>query len=259
MKRSKLLTAVVCLALSAVFSTRIAQAQKDPGPRGGPPGAGGPGSFYPTLNANEQDFFQPGALALPGSELGVGKDRARNTAWGPHSMAIAARCAMPNPQLAGAVLAWPARRIRFRIPQVALATLDGATNVVPSFITPNGPVREARFIRNSDGSLGWWGSRFVHHRGPLGCSRLHACAAKLRPTTCFQQCDFPHPNPAVRLGPGREHARCHFADEPGRDSSRPVPAWYRRHFQHQRQRWDDHAFRLEGAEQVAADLRRRGL
>ena len=37
-------------------------------------------------------------------------------------------------------------------PQVGLATLDGATNTVPSFITANGPVREARFIRNPDGS-----------------------------------------------------------------------------------------------------------
>jgi CxxC motif-containing protein (DUF1111 family) len=31
-------------------------------------------------------------------------------------------------------------------PQVALATQDGAINTVPSFITTNGPVREARFI-----------------------------------------------------------------------------------------------------------------
>jgi hypothetical protein len=38
-------------------------------------------------------------------------------------------------------------------PQVALATLDGATNSVPGFITANGPVREARFIQNADGSL----------------------------------------------------------------------------------------------------------
>jgi len=37
-------------------------------------------------------------------------------------------------------------------PQVELATLDGAQNTVPSFITSTGPVREARFIRNSDGS-----------------------------------------------------------------------------------------------------------
>ena len=35
---------------------------------------------------------------------------------------------------------------------MALATLDGATNTVPSFITANGPVREARFITNPDGS-----------------------------------------------------------------------------------------------------------
>ena len=37
-------------------------------------------------------------------------------------------------------------------PQVALATLNGATNTVPSFITSTGPIREARFILNSDGS-----------------------------------------------------------------------------------------------------------
>jgi CxxC motif-containing protein (DUF1111 family) len=35
-------------------------------------------------------------------------------------------------------------------PQIALATLDGATNVVPSFITAAGPVREARFIATSN-------------------------------------------------------------------------------------------------------------
>lgn len=38
-------------------------------------------------------------------------------------------------------------------PQVALANLDDAKNTVPSFITTDGPVREARFIRNPDGSL----------------------------------------------------------------------------------------------------------
>jgi hypothetical protein len=38
-------------------------------------------------------------------------------------------------------------------PQVLLATLDGTTNSVPPFITANGPVREARFIKNRNGSL----------------------------------------------------------------------------------------------------------
>jgi mono/diheme cytochrome c family protein len=37
-------------------------------------------------------------------------------------------------------------------PQVALATLDGAHNSVPSFITTNGPVRETRFVNNPDGT-----------------------------------------------------------------------------------------------------------
>jgi CxxC motif-containing protein (DUF1111 family) len=36
-------------------------------------------------------------------------------------------------------------------PQIALATLDGATNTVPSFISASGPVREARFL--GDGSV----------------------------------------------------------------------------------------------------------
>ena len=36
---------------------------------------------------------------------------------------------------------------------MALATLDGATNTVPSFITADGPVREARFIKTSTGAL----------------------------------------------------------------------------------------------------------
>ena len=37
-------------------------------------------------------------------------------------------------------------------PQIAVATKDGATNVIPSFITANGPVREARFVRKPDGT-----------------------------------------------------------------------------------------------------------
>ena len=31
-------------------------------------------------------------------------------------------------------------------PQIAIATLNGAQNTMPSFITSNGPVREARFV-----------------------------------------------------------------------------------------------------------------
>jgi CxxC motif-containing protein (DUF1111 family) len=40
-------------------------------------------------------------------------------------------------------------------PQVAVATLDGATNTIPYFVTADGPVREARFVNvvNSVGQL----------------------------------------------------------------------------------------------------------
>jgi CxxC motif-containing protein (DUF1111 family) len=36
--------------------------------------------------------------------------------------------------------------------QIAFAKKDGATNIVPSFLTLNGPMREARFVKNPDGS-----------------------------------------------------------------------------------------------------------
>jgi len=38
-------------------------------------------------------------------------------------------------------------------PQAAFATSNGAINVLPPFISPTGPVREARFVTNPDGSL----------------------------------------------------------------------------------------------------------
>jgi CxxC motif-containing protein (DUF1111 family) len=37
-------------------------------------------------------------------------------------------------------------------PQVAFAGKDGGTDFVPSFVKANGPVREARFVRNADGT-----------------------------------------------------------------------------------------------------------
>lgn len=37
-------------------------------------------------------------------------------------------------------------------PQIAFATLDGGLDRVPPFLSANGPVREARFIANPDGT-----------------------------------------------------------------------------------------------------------
>ena len=46
-------------------------------------------------------------------------------------------------------LAARARRLN---PQVAFASMDGGTDAVPSFLRANGPVREARFVKNPDGT-----------------------------------------------------------------------------------------------------------
>jgi len=59
-------------------------------------------------------------------------------------------------------------------PQVAVANLAGATNALPSFITTNGPVREARFKLNPDGTAdGGVHDLFVitgRADAPRGCS-----------------------------------------------------------------------------------------
>ncbi|HEX5435178.1 MAG TPA: di-heme oxidoredictase family protein, partial [Candidatus Angelobacter sp.] len=38
-------------------------------------------------------------------------------------------------------------------PEIGVATLDGAMNTIPDFVSPQGPVVEARFIKNPDGTL----------------------------------------------------------------------------------------------------------
>ncbi len=136
--------ALVCLP------SIVSHAQNDPGPRSGPPAAG---SFYPTLNANEQAFFNEaqqrfqeidsvsGGIA---GETGVGLGPAFNGN-------SCAQC-HAQPAVGGSSPGLSSPQNPIQNPQVALATLDGAANTIPSFITPNGPVREARFVTNPNGS-----------------------------------------------------------------------------------------------------------
>src|SRR5271166_6908846 len=126
-----------------------ASAQKDPGPRPGPAGAGGP---YPTLNANELNFFNQAILRFQevNSVSGTIED---GNGLGPTFNGNSCAMCHTQPAIGGAAPGLISPQNPVPNPQVALATLDGATNYVPSFITANGPVREARFIRNPDGSL----------------------------------------------------------------------------------------------------------
>ena len=110
------------------------RAPTDPGVRGGDPGAGG---ALPGLNDLERGFFDVSKDVFQEVDAavdGLGPRFNLDSCSGCHS----------QPTIGGTS---PATN-----PQVAVATLMGAKNVVPSFITANGPIREARFVRNRDGS-----------------------------------------------------------------------------------------------------------
>ena len=143
MNRSKTLTLVVCLALVVPFSQRKLLAQ-DPGPRPGTPAAGG---YYPTLNANEQAMFTQGLQAfMEVDSVKGGMPGEAGTGLGPGFNGNSCAQCHAQPSAGGSSPGLNSPQTPIANPQVALATLDGAGNTVPSFITANGPVREARFV-----------------------------------------------------------------------------------------------------------------
>ena len=113
----------------------------DPGPRGGPPGAGGPlaglGAADQQLFAAARDRFQEVnsvSGTMPGETgSGLGPRFNLNSCAGCHA----------SPAIGGSSPPINA--------QVAVAKFYGAKNVVPSFISATGPIREARFVLNPDG------------------------------------------------------------------------------------------------------------
>jgi Di-haem oxidoreductase, putative peroxidase len=106
----------------------------DPGVRGGPPGAGGP---VGGLSANQQAFFTAAQASFQVIEtVPVG--------LGPGFNELSCGSCHIFPAVGGSS---PTTN-----PQVTDANAMGATNVIPSFITANGPIREARFVLNPDGT-----------------------------------------------------------------------------------------------------------
>jgi CxxC motif-containing protein (DUF1111 family) len=109
-------------------------APTDPGVRGGDPGAGG---ALTGLNDVERQYFDVAKEVF--QEVDAGPD-----GLGPTFNLDSCSGCHSQPTIGGTS---PATN-----PQVAVATLMGAKNVVPPFITATGPIREARFVRNRDGS-----------------------------------------------------------------------------------------------------------
>jgi CxxC motif-containing protein (DUF1111 family) len=111
-----------------------ASAAVDPGPRGGAAGAGGP---LPGLSTAQLAFFTAATARFEAVETVP-------TGLGPGFNEIVCSNCHAFPAVGGSS---PATN-----PQVADATLMGAQNVIPSFITSTGPIREARFVLNADGT-----------------------------------------------------------------------------------------------------------
>lgn len=107
---------------------------QDHGVRSGPSGAGGP---LPGLTPGELANFNDGQIAF------LEQDSVSNGLGPRFNLDSCAGC-HAQPAAGGTS--------PFSNPQVAVATTLGADNVVPFFIRINGPVREARFPLNPDGS-----------------------------------------------------------------------------------------------------------
>jgi CxxC motif-containing protein (DUF1111 family) len=142
--------AIFCLALAAITISPL-RAQNDPGPRSGPAAAG---SFYPTLSLNEQNFFNQAQLRFQEINSVLGLIAGEESAGlGPAFNGNSCAQCHAQPTIGGSSPGLTSPQHSIANPQVALATLDGASNTVPSFITADGPVREARFIKTSSGAL----------------------------------------------------------------------------------------------------------
>ena len=141
---------LICFAVIG-FSAARAHAQSDPGPRGGLPGAG---SYFPYLDANEQNFFNQARLRLDTQYSVSGKLPGEpGVGLGPTFSGNGCTMCHAQPADGGSSPGLSSPQNSVPNPQVILAILDGATNTVPAFITNTGPVRAARFIRNPNGTL----------------------------------------------------------------------------------------------------------
>src|SRR5262249_6816908 len=85
-------------------------------------------------------------------------------------------------------------------PQIAVATLDGATNTIPSFIQANGPVPEAAFPRNPDGTPDGGVHRVFVITGRSDASGCHIAQPDFATALAQNNVIFRIPTPTFGLG-----------------------------------------------------------
>ena len=153
----------------------------DLGARAGGVGAGQP---LPTLSADELHFFQDG-LARFNNIDSVRGDIAGEPGigLGPTFNSNSCRSCHAQPAPGGSSPSTDVYPHLGPNPQIALATAHGAKNTVPSFLTPDGPVREVRFpfAVNADGSVSSTADGGVHALFTIA-GRSDAAGCDLRQT-----------------------------------------------------------------------------
>ena len=130
-------------------SAGMVHAQTDPGPR---PSTGGNAARLPLADSVDMQKFWGGGQNVFKQVFSVSGNSSVDNISGEPGVGLGPgfngnSCAMchSQPKLGGTS---PTVN-----PEVALANLDDAANTIPSFITGNGPVREARFIVNASNQL----------------------------------------------------------------------------------------------------------
>src|SRR5216684_2530378 len=130
--------ASVLAFLAALFLPAIAFAQSDPGVQGGPARAGSPLASVNSSDGTLQ-FFQNGQARFQDIES-VTNSPTGNNGLGPRFNFVQCSGCHLQPAVGGT---GPATNPQFRV--IANGFVSGSTNTIPSFITANGPTREARF------------------------------------------------------------------------------------------------------------------
>jgi CxxC motif-containing protein (DUF1111 family) len=139
--RTKLAIAIVAIGV-VLGASPLLQAQfgfraRDPGPRGGPAGAGG---AIGGLSADEQEMFTEGRKEFL-------EEEAVDEGVGPRFNFVSCAGCHAEPEVGGTS---PAVNPLFRVTHDL--GFSASKNLFPSFLAPDGPVREVRFKLKSDGT-----------------------------------------------------------------------------------------------------------
>jgi hypothetical protein len=135
----------MALLLGAAVVIQGQSPARDPGPRGAPIGAG---KAIGNLSVDQRRFFEDGLARFVHTE-------AVADGLGPTFNADSCGVCHSQPAIGGTSPSLDAFPHIGQNPQVAIANSHGAPNRLPFFVTPDGPVREARFkfVVNPNGTI----------------------------------------------------------------------------------------------------------